>query len=307
LGIRVEVVFPLGKRVDYDEDTDGVGHWSKRFRVPRIASNQHPQKVTITLQLRDGASTAQHVTEFTIGSLHRARGQRQKTSVNARSPQPSPRPAARTPSTRRRVAPVEPRRLVSKAPRSPGPIPPCRYSCVATVSVHPARPSPTFAPAPNPTVLLTVRPEPNPTARPLVRLRLFVTPSVGLGQWDPATGVQISLLHAVMVTPGRGRSRPPLGHIWLLLEVSLVDAKKKAAFSQNDFFTVTVYGQTLSARLTDPTRRSLGSGRLKAGASIRGWIGFTLPTLPTSGTVTWNDHNHLIPPTVLLKYRLRAA
>jgi hypothetical protein len=120
--------------------------------------------------------------------------------------------------------------------------------------------------------------------------------------------MQISLPQAIMITPGRGGSRLAPGHIWLLLEVSLTNRKQPfAAFGEGDFFAVATNGQTFPAKARDPSRRVLGSGRLKNGASVRGWVGFVLPTLPTSGSVIWNDNNHLIPPEELLKYTIRAA
>lgn len=66
LGIWVHVIFPSGQRHDYYANTDGKGHWSTKFSVPRGAISRHSNQAYVTMQFWHGQQTTQAFIDFTI-------------------------------------------------------------------------------------------------------------------------------------------------------------------------------------------------------------------------------------------------
>lgn len=65
-GIWVHVYFPSGIHYNYYENTDGLGHWTKEFNIPRNAISRYSNLGVITFQLWRGKSTAKEFLNFTL-------------------------------------------------------------------------------------------------------------------------------------------------------------------------------------------------------------------------------------------------
>ncbi|GAC1328219.1 MAG: hypothetical protein NVS2B16_00340 [Chloroflexota bacterium] len=65
-GIWVHVYFPTGVHFNYYENTDGLGHWTKEFNIPRNSLSQYSNQAVITIQLWRAKSTAKDFITFNI-------------------------------------------------------------------------------------------------------------------------------------------------------------------------------------------------------------------------------------------------
>jgi hypothetical protein len=66
LGIWVHVIFPTGVHYDYYENTNGSGHWSKSFTVPKNALNSNSNRAIVALQLWHAKTTVKDFEFFTV-------------------------------------------------------------------------------------------------------------------------------------------------------------------------------------------------------------------------------------------------
>jgi len=60
------VYFPTGVHFNYYENTDGLGHWTKEFNIPRNSLSQYSNQAVITIQLWRAKSTAKDFITFNI-------------------------------------------------------------------------------------------------------------------------------------------------------------------------------------------------------------------------------------------------
>jgi hypothetical protein len=66
MGIWTHVYFPNGRHLDYYENTDGGGHWTKQFGIPRDALSKYSNRAVITLQLWRGKRTRKNNVSFIV-------------------------------------------------------------------------------------------------------------------------------------------------------------------------------------------------------------------------------------------------
>jgi len=66
MGIWTHVYFPNGRHLDYYENTNSSGHWTKQYRIPRNVISPYSRQGVITLQLWRGRRTRKNHLTFTL-------------------------------------------------------------------------------------------------------------------------------------------------------------------------------------------------------------------------------------------------
>jgi len=66
MGIWAHVYFPNGRHLDYYENTDSSGHWTKQYGIPRDSISKFSRQGVITLQLWRGTRTRKNHLTFTL-------------------------------------------------------------------------------------------------------------------------------------------------------------------------------------------------------------------------------------------------
>jgi len=122
---------------------------------------------------------------------------------------------------------------------------------------------------------------------------------------DAQTGMTATVLKVATDTTGQQYFRPKSGHFWEELDVAVRNGSKKPAdYNEFDFKLVDNKGQEYNPTVYLANLPSLNSGKIPAGETRSGWLGFEVPKNSKTLTVTWGDAFNLDPPAELAKYVL---
>ncbi len=124
---------------------------------------------------------------------------------------------------------------------------------------------------------------------------------------DKQTGMTATIVRVLADYKGGEFIKPKKGRFWEEAEVTVHNGSKKPQYYNTfDFAAVDNRGVTYNNAFTGESNRpDLGSGKMPAHQTRRGWLIFEIPKSTKTLTITWGDGYKLDPPAEIVKLRLR--